>query len=110
MTFWLSNSIVLRTIISQTTKDVARSSSSGTSARRKSGEGNGKTVQPLIWKGFSPKKSENIAVEYEDYANWDDPNVFTSALEKVESWIFSRIVESIWWQVALLSHAPFQQS
>ncbi|CAK8541127.1 unnamed protein product [Lathyrus sativus] len=98
LTFWLSNSIVLRTIISQTTKDVARSSLSGTSARRKSVEGNGKIVQPLIWKGFSPKKSENIAVEYGGFANWDDPNVFTSALEKVENWIFSRIVESIWWQ------------
>ncbi|CAI8612146.1 unnamed protein product [Vicia faba] len=98
LTFWLSNCIVLRTIISQTTKDVARSSPSGTSARRRSGEGNGKIVQPLIWKGFSPKKSENIAVEYGGFANWDDPNMFTSALEKVENWIFSRIVESIWWQ------------
>ncbi|XP_058736698.1 uncharacterized protein LOC131609075 [Vicia villosa] len=98
LTFWLSNSIVLRTIICQTTKGVARSSPFGSSARRKSGEGNGKAVQPLIWKGFSPKKSENIAVEYEGFANWDDPNVFTSALEKVETWIFSRIVESIWWQ------------
>ncbi|CAG7905414.1 unnamed protein product [Brassica rapa] len=27
------------------------------------------------------------------------PNGFTAALEKVEFWIFSRIVESVWWQV-----------
>ncbi|KAK2413621.1 EEIG1/EHBP1 protein amino-terminal domain protein [Trifolium repens] len=98
LTFWLSNAIVLRTIISQTRKDVAPSNPSGTGARRKSGEGNGKIVQPLIWKGFSPKKTENIEVEYGGFVNWDDSNVFTSALEKVETWIFSRIVESIWWQ------------
>ncbi|KAJ1417945.1 NT-type C2 domain [Sesbania bispinosa] len=98
LTFWLSNSIVLRAIISQTTKDMAPSNPAGSSTRRKSGEGNGKIVQPLIWKGFSPRKSENTAVEYGGLGNWNDPNVFTSALEKVEAWIFSRIVESIWWQ------------
>ncbi|RHN45042.1 putative EEIG1/EHBP1 domain-containing protein [Medicago truncatula] len=98
LTFWLSNSIVLRTIISQTTKDVAQSNRSRTSPRRKSGEGNAKIVQPLIWKGFSPKKSKNLEVEYGGLGKWDDPNMFTSGLEKVETWIFSRIVESIWWQ------------
>lgn len=85
------------------------SNPSQNSARRKSGEGNGKTVQPLTWKGFS-KKSENIANEYGGFRNWDDPNVFASALEKVEAWIFSRIVESIWWQVTPLSHAPLDYS
>jgi len=35
-----------------------------------------------------------------------DPETFLVTLEKVEAWIFSRIVESVWWQVrsfALLS-------
>lgn len=98
LTFWLSNSIVLRTIISKTTKEMTASNPAGTSTRRKNGEGNGKMTQPLIWRGFSPRKSENTAFEYGGISNWDDPNVFTSALEKVETWIFSRIVESIWWQ------------
>ncbi|KAJ4904890.1 nucleolar protein gar2-related [Raphanus sativus] len=31
--------------------------------------------------------------------DWHEPETFTAALEKVESWIFSRIVESVWWQV-----------
>lgn len=31
--------------------------------------------------------------------DWHDPQTFIVALEKVEAWIFSRIVESIWWQV-----------
>ncbi|TKY63089.1 DIL domain containing protein [Spatholobus suberectus] len=98
LTFWLSNSVVLRTIISKTTEDMTPSNHAGSSTRRKNGEGNGKVTQPLIWRGFSPRKSENTAVEYGGISNWDDPNVFTSALEKVEAWIFSRIVESIWWQ------------
>lgn len=30
---------------------------------------------------------------------WEEPHTFIVALEKVEAWIFSRIVESVWWQV-----------
>lgn len=76
------------------------SASSGSSVKKKSkGEGNGKITSPLQWKGFSPGKNENTASEFRDFGNWDDPHVFILALEKVEAWIFSRIVESIWWQV-----------
>ena len=32
----------------------------------------------------------------------DDPQTYIVALEKVEAWNFSRIVESIWWQVIFL--------
>lgn len=31
--------------------------------------------------------------------DWQETGTFMAALEKVESWIFSRIVESVWWQV-----------
>lgn len=31
--------------------------------------------------------------------DWEDPLTFTVALENIEAWIFSRIVESVWWQV-----------
>nr|KYP50037.1 hypothetical protein KK1_028192 [Cajanus cajan] len=66
LTFWLSNTIVLRTIISRTIKDLVPSNPDGSG--------------------------------YGGFGNWDDPQVFISALEKVEAWIFSRIIESIWWQ------------
>lgn len=33
------------------------------------------------------------------FHRWEDPETFLVALEKVEAWIFSRIVESVWWQV-----------
>ncbi|OIW14446.1 hypothetical protein TanjilG_15359 [Lupinus angustifolius] len=98
LAFWLSNAIVLRTIISQTTKDVEPSNPPESSMRRKSEKGNGKIAQPLIWKGFSRRRSENTEVDYAGFSNWGDSNMFISALEKLEAWIFSRIVDSIWWQ------------
>jgi len=75
------------------------------SRTRKNGEVKvGKVTQPLMWRGFSPRKNDNTAFENGGIGHWDDPNVFTSALEKVEAWIFSRIVESIWWQVMFSSY------
>jgi hypothetical protein len=31
--------------------------------------------------------------------DWRETSTLLDALEKIESWIFSRIVESVWWQV-----------
>ncbi|WVY96046.1 hypothetical protein V8G54_028202 [Vigna mungo] len=64
LTFWLSNSIVLRTIISKTTKDMTPSNTSGSRTKRKNGEVKvGKVTQPLIWRGFSPRKNDYMAFE-----------------------------------------------
>ncbi|XP_071702306.1 uncharacterized protein [Rutidosis leptorrhynchoides] len=30
--------------------------------------------------------------------DWRDPQTFIIALEKIEAWMFSRIIESVWWQ------------
>ncbi|KAF7819447.1 uncharacterized protein G2W53_024902 [Senna tora] len=104
LTFWLSNSVVLRTIISQTTKNVVQTVSAGPSTKRKSeGVGIDKITPPLRWKGSSPRKNENTTMNDGGFGNWDDPHVFTSALEKIEAWIFSRIVESLWW-LTLTTH------
>ncbi|XWS43191.1 hypothetical protein CRYUN_Cryun16bG0081600 [Craigia yunnanensis] len=75
LTFWLSNTIVLREIISQ-----AFANSHNSSPLTRLAEFNG-----------SNKRSELVD-------DWQETGTFTSALEKVESWIFSRIVESVWWQ------------
>ncbi|KAF2583422.1 hypothetical protein F2Q68_00002521 [Brassica cretica] len=45
----------------------------------------------LTWKDSSLSKKDTTG-------GWDDPGTFITALEKVEAWIFSRVVESIWWQ------------
>ncbi|KAL1225301.1 hypothetical protein V5N11_003844 [Cardamine amara subsp. amara] len=70
LTFWLSNSIVLRAILSRSMEKI--------------------------------KIVSNIAGSDE----WEDPRAFLAALEKFESWIFSRVVKSVWWQ----SMTPHMQS
>nr|KYP70562.1 hypothetical protein KK1_009782 [Cajanus cajan] len=69
LTFWLSNVIVLREIISQ---------AFGNSLN-----------------GFMPLIED-----------WQETGTYIFALERVESWIFSRIVESVWWQAL----TPYMQS
>ncbi|CAK7328283.1 unnamed protein product [Dovyalis caffra] len=98
LTFWLSNSVVLRTIISQTIGDPERKLTSGPHKERNwDGKGN-KIVSSLNWKESSPSRKGNRNVLYGDFGDWEDPHAFTSALERVEAWIFSRTIESIWWQ------------
>ncbi|BBH07385.1 nucleolar protein gar2-related protein [Prunus dulcis] len=50
----------------------------------------------LKWRGGSGGKQMNSFMQFAD--DWQETGTFTAALEKVESWIFSRIVESVWWQ------------
>jgi len=69
---------------------------------------NGNIGVPLSSKSKEsyPRKKGNKNVRTDD----DSENVheLISELEKVEAWIFSRIVESLWWQVYKLafSHLP----
>ncbi|XP_030530889.1 uncharacterized protein LOC115741231 isoform X2 [Rhodamnia argentea] len=84
LTYWLSNSVVLRAIISQMIPK-------------------GNIEVPLSRESY-PRKKGNKNARTED----DNENVhkLISELEKVEAWIFSRIVESLWWQ----SLTPYMQS
>ena len=95
LTFWLSNTVVLRECITQAFANSCQSSSL-TRIFESNGGGKKSEGKPasLKWK-CSPNK--NGFVEFID--DWQETRTFTAALEKVESWIFSRIVESIWWQV-----------
>ncbi|XP_024013291.1 LOW QUALITY PROTEIN: uncharacterized protein LOC18020587 [Eutrema salsugineum] len=70
LTFWLSNSIVLRAILSR-----------------------------------GMEKLNLVSSKTGSY-EWEDPRAFLAALEKFESWIFSRVVKSVWWQ----SMTPYMQS
>ncbi|KAA8548219.1 hypothetical protein F0562_004520 [Nyssa sinensis] len=97
LTFWLSNSIVLRAIISQASAEQQLPLSAGPFAERTGAKGNKKKSSPLKWKESSPSKETGGAL-YESTDGWEDPRTFTFALEKVEAWIFSRIIESVWWQ------------
>ncbi|KAI8533437.1 hypothetical protein RHMOL_Rhmol10G0010200 [Rhododendron molle] len=98
LTFWLSNSVVLRAIITRAFAEHQLPFSAGHFPERPVGEkGNRKKLSPLKWKESSPsnKTKGTLCGSFDD---WDDPCKFASALEKIEAWIFSRIVESVWWQ------------
>ncbi|KAL3649867.1 hypothetical protein CASFOL_006270 [Castilleja foliolosa] len=70
LTFWLSNAIMLRSIVSQTAAELP--------------DFNGTRQQ-----------TSKLIVESDDC---EDVLTLIMAIEKVESWLFSRIVESVWWQ------------
>uniref|UniRef100_A0A0D9X9J3 Dilute domain-containing protein n=1 Tax=Leersia perrieri TaxID=77586 RepID=A0A0D9X9J3_9ORYZ len=97
LTFWLSNTVVLREIIAQTL-GVSRQLSTTITAINM----NGGAKRPMLWKnGSIGKQTKFTGVQIPD--DWQETSTFLAALEKIESWIFSRIVETVWWQ-ALTPH------
>lgn len=50
-----------------------------------------------LWESVYRKRGKLLFTE--ELEHWADPATFLSALSKTESWIFSRILESVWWQV-----------
>ncbi|CAI9756355.1 unnamed protein product [Fraxinus pennsylvanica] len=91
LTFWLSNSIMLRAIVSQAAAEMPSSDGSGIKSNS--------TEPGLTFKfldNSQMEKEKNKSIEELD--DCEDILMFIIALEKIESWIFSRIVESIWWQ------------
>ncbi|XP_075481132.1 uncharacterized protein LOC142521844 [Primulina tabacum] len=96
LTFWLSNSIVLRVIMSKSL-GASQLPVSIRPVTETLGDRNGKKkTSPLKWESF-PIKGMRSAAEG-SVGDWENPLAFAAALEKVEMWIFSRIIESIWWQ------------
>ncbi|KAF3431077.1 hypothetical protein FNV43_RR25807 [Rhamnella rubrinervis] len=94
LTFWLSNSIVLRSIVSQTIGKMQRPA--GLCVKSDSGGKCSDEEFTLGKNGLPPKDKKNNSEKSSD--NWEHPETFMVALEKFEAWIFSRIVESVWWQ------------
>lgn len=104
LTFWLSNTIVLREIIARAFGNSCHSSPVGRLVES-NGAGRGKPSS-LKWKGISGSKQGNKADFMQFVDDWQETRTFTSALEKVESWIFSRIAESVWWQTLTPNMQP----
>ncbi|XP_043693638.1 uncharacterized protein LOC122644101 isoform X2 [Telopea speciosissima] len=97
LAFWLSNAIVLREIISQAFGNLHHSvprviELNGVSKISES------KPSSLKWKGISGSKQVKKLGFIQLVDDWQETTTFTAALEKVECWIFSRIIESVWWQ------------
>uniref|UniRef100_A0A7N0T7P3 C2 NT-type domain-containing protein n=1 Tax=Kalanchoe fedtschenkoi TaxID=63787 RepID=A0A7N0T7P3_KALFE len=91
LTFWLSNCVLLRAIISQANVDPKVPLSTGNISGKK-------TPSLSRWTESSNKINENSNAPFGSSEDWVDSHAFTYALEKIEGWIFSRVIESIWWQ------------
>ncbi|EHA8589728.1 hypothetical protein COCNU_scaffold012102G000030 [Cocos nucifera] len=99
LTFWLSNTVVLREIISQTFGIVSH-----LNPTMRAFESNGGAKKPegrstlLKWKINAGNKQAKSVGFMQQIDDWQETSTFTAALERIESWIFCRIVESVWWQ------------
>ncbi|XP_065878083.1 uncharacterized protein [Euphorbia lathyris] len=99
LTFWLSNSVMLRAIIHQAIIDKDIPLPVGQNIERNGVTKRNKMTSSLLnWKEPPHSRYESKNVMYGDLSNLEDPFTFLSALERVDAWIFSRTVESIWWQ------------
>ncbi|KAM0871993.1 hypothetical protein ACQ4PT_039031 [Festuca glaucescens] len=93
LTFWLSNIVVLREIIAQAFGVSCQS----TPVLKDSIKKVDKNFSPVRWKSNSNgKHARHTITQLPD--DWQETATVLAALEKIESWIFSRIVESVWWQ------------
>lgn len=99
LTFWLSNTVVLREIISQTFGTSGQTSPARFHVSKGSTKSEGNAFSRNLKGNFGGKQVNKITTLFED---WEETSTFTFALEKIESWIFSRVVESVWWQVVQL--------
>lgn len=76
---------MLRAIVSQTAAEFSNCSISGRNINSSGSESS------------HVEGEQSTSVNESD--DKEDVSAFIIALEKVESWLFSRIVESLWWQV-----------
>lgn len=98
LTFWLSNTVVLREILSQAFGNSLHSSMSqrATDVNGAMKKSEGKSSSFKSRNSTGSKQGEVGFTQFLE--DWQETRTFTVALEKLESWIFSRIVESVWWQ------------
>ncbi|PKA47300.1 hypothetical protein AXF42_Ash017245 [Apostasia shenzhenica] len=99
LTFWLSNIVVLRAMVSQT----FGYSPSATVILWPTDSKHGVKMSDRktdIFKSkslFEGKKSRRLGF-FEQVDDWQEISTFIAALDKLETWIFFRTVESVWWQ------------
>jgi hypothetical protein len=100
LTFWLSNTVVLREIISKSfgiPHPTMMTNSKNGGAQWFDGK-----PTPMLWENNSNgKQTKHAVVQIPE--DWQETSTLLAALERIESWIFSRIVETVWWQVIFSS-------
>ncbi|KAL3696181.1 hypothetical protein R1sor_010257 [Riccia sorocarpa] len=108
LSFWWSNVVVLRSVLVQAydpeAPNESESSSTGTSSSSNSNGSStwsrrSSTTAPAR-KSFSRQDSKLLSPKPLP-SDWHQPATFITALEKIEGWIYTKIVESLWWQAMI---------
>lgn len=98
LTFWWSNTVVLREIVSQTFE----SSQLSPQALRSNGSNgvkkNHRLPSPQKMRDSHNKQGGGKLNPKQSLNGWEETHTLTTALEKVELWIYGRVIESVWWQ------------
>lgn len=95
LTFWLSNSVMLRAIVSQAAGGRREDDMPYVESKTGKTSLNGRSLRKRNEVSFNKDLNNSLT---EELGDWEDIQTFILALEQVEAWIFSRIVESVWWQ------------
>ncbi|KAL2643076.1 hypothetical protein R1flu_010663 [Riccia fluitans] len=110
LSFWWSNVVVLRSVMVQAyDPEAVDASESGNtdSATSSSSSSNGastwarRTLTSVpVRKSFSRQDSKLLSPKPLP-SDWHLPATFITALEKIEGWIYTKIIESLWWQAMI---------
>lgn len=98
LTFWWSNTVVLREIVSQTFESSRLSPQALRSNGSNSVTKNQRLPSPQKMRESLNKKGGGKLTPKQNLNDWEEIHTLTSALEKVELWIHGRVIESVWWQ------------
>ena len=99
LTFWWSNTVVLREIVSQTFESSRLSPQALRSNGSNSVMKNQRLPSPQKMRESLNKIGGGKLTPKQNLNDWEEIHTLTSALEKVELWIHGRVIESVWWQV-----------
>ncbi|KAG6540981.1 hypothetical protein Mapa_017651 [Marchantia paleacea] len=107
LSFWWSNVVALRAVIAQA-YDIGGPDSSevgstdATPSTNSNGNGSASWARKSLTsrKSFSRQDSKLLSPKPLP-SDWQQPVTFITALEKIEGWIYTKIIESLWWQAMI---------
>jgi hypothetical protein len=111
LTFWWSNVVALRVIITKAFDKGLSTLSKGDKAQSSlvaNANENGSSGWARVKKSSftrRPSLQTPPTTPKPPSADWQEASTYIEALEQIEEWIYSKVVESLWWQVRYFQSA-----
>lgn len=105
LTYWWSNVVVLRETVIQSCEDSSDVGSSGADGDADSSLGNDFQARAFRSQQLRKSKSDVSCLLSPQGANkdWRTSGMLVATLFRIESWLHARVLESVWWQVCIIS-------